>query len=317
MDHRLKLVKFLIEQMDHRESVGTIFRTMLGMLRADNNKGAPTEHTARIMHGIKSLSVVHAAKEGFGKFVDAFEPIADKAANTVKLPDSRIITLGADGKPKVSDVEVKGGKGSIGGSLTIPTMIEVDKIRGFDPDTEITAGAIPQQQTHIISFNPNSLSKRMYDLRQIAREHGTESSTYATEKAKTKEIVAGINADNDIRRGSMDLHLPKESGLSRFLLRPRPKTGQRAIVYSVPADLVRSAAVELGSVKNPYPADRTVSIDAKTTSEALKKHFTKQNMDLEELTVHPDEIDLLKQYTDEETFNGIVGHLKNSNLISQ
>ena len=315
MDHRLKLVKFLIEQKDHRESVSAIFRSMLGMLRADNNKGAPTEHTARIMNGIKSLSVVHAAKEGFGKFVNAFEPIADKTANTVKLPDSRVITLGADGKPKVSDVEVKGRKGSIGGSLTIPTMIEVDKIRGFDPDTQITAGAIPQ--THIISFNPNSLSKRMYDLRRIEREHGTKSSTYAIEKAKTKEIVAGINVDNDIRKGSMDLHLPKESGLSRFLLRPRPKTGQRAIVYSVPADLVRSAAVELGSVKNPYPADRTVSIDAKTTSEALKKHFIKQNMDLEELTVHPDEIDLLKQYTDEETFNGIFGHLKNSNLISQ
>lgn len=334
MDHRLKLVKFLIEQRDHRESVGTIFRTMLDTLIGDKSLGAPTEHTTRIMHGIKSLSVVHAAQEGLGKFVEAFGRIANKKTNENEKtkwvdifgnkkqpgevrPDSAIIEIGSDGKLKTTDVEVKGERASIGGNLSIPKLVQIDQeYLGFTPNTQITVGATGNRQTHIISGNPDSLTNAIHVARQHKKNQGSSQFQDAFGKIMKKREL--INLDTDLRKGVMDIQLgPLSPSLSKFVLKSNSEQGERSIVYSVPSDIARTSAVNTGIMGTPSaaPSTRTVIIGARATPEAIISDIPKEQMS--ELTVHPDEIDLLKQYTDEETFNGIVGHLKNSNLISQ
>ena len=333
MDHRLKLVKFLIEQKDHRESVGSIFSTMLGMLRGDTGKGAPEEYTTRIMHGIKSLSVVHGAQEGLDKFVEAFGNIANKRANETSKtkwtdmfgntgggpageirPDSRIIVPGADGKPVVSDVEVKGGKASIGGPLSVSKLIDIDsKILGYEPDTQILVGG--NRKPYVISGNPASLTKSMQDAR--AHRGNPNSTEFQGAIGRVLDTREKINLDADKRKVLMDIQLgPLSSTLSKFAIRPNTEKGQRSIVYTVPSDIARASIRKTGTLGTPsVVGKRSVLIGARATPEAIIKDIPKEQMT--ELTVHLDEIDILKQYTDEETFNGIHDHLKNSNLVSQ
>jgi len=334
MDHRLKLVKFLIEQKEHRESVNSIFSTMLGMLRGDTGKGAPEEYTTRIMHGIKSLSVVHGAQEGLDKFVEAFGNIANKRANETNKtkwtdmfgntgggpagetrPDSRIIVPGADGKPVVSDIEVKGGKASMGGNLSVSKLIDVDsKILGYEPDIEILVGG--NRKPYVISGNPASLTKSMQDAR--VHRGNPNSTEFQGAIGRVLDTREKINLDADKRKVLMDIQLgPLSSSLSKFVIRPNTEKGQRSIVYTVPSDIARASIRKTGTLGPPSVSEkrRSVLIGARATPESIIKDIPKEQMT--ELTVHPDEMGILRQYTDETTFNGIHDHLKNSNLVSQ
>jgi len=318
MDHRLKLVKFLIEQKEHRESVGTIFKTMLGKLygsntvEKDSTRGAHTEHTVRMINAIKSLGVVHAAQKGLDVFVNAFADIVGKNANQRGI-DSKSIKLDPDGKLKETPVEIKGPTGSVGKRLSIPEIVKVDQLRGFEPEEETTVRGVPE--THAISMNPESLGRRMYDIRTAAHTHGPISPEFKEEQGKAKEVVAKINTDTDIRRGMMGII---SKGLGDLILRIRHGK-DRHIVYSVPQEVVRTAVEETGTLRTPYFETKpgTATIYAKSTTERLKDQISPETVRNSTLTVHPDEIDILKQYTDEETFNGIHDHLKNSNLVSQ
>jgi hypothetical protein len=310
MDHRLKLVKYLIEQKDHKESVNTIFRTILGKLAGNNidtTKGANTEHTVRLITAIKSLGTVHSAQRGLGVFVDTFGELVGKNANE-RGHDSKIIKLNDKGQLETKSIEIKGLRSAVGKRLAVPEISDVDKLRGFEPDTEITVGAVPT--TVPVSWHPDSLNRRIANLRSAAREYSPTSQEFLDKQGKTTETIRDINANNDVRQGTMDIAL--RGILGNFILK-----GPRSVVYSVPNEIVKQAVKQTGTLKPPYfeSQAKTATIQANATLPKIFKVVDPQV--LKNLEINVDELGVLSQYVDRYTLEGITNHLESSNALSR
>lgn len=89
MDHRLKLVKFLLESKAKRirkhinsESVQEIFRKLEYNIsgQGDSTKGTNAEHLARMVHAVRSLHVAHGS-DLLPQFIGDFTKLSEKGTS--------------------------------------------------------------------------------------------------------------------------------------------------------------------------------------------------------------------------------------------
>jgi hypothetical protein len=181
MDHRLKLVKFLIEQADHKETIPHIFRRTLGMLygakgpksgqklvdskgkrvKKDDAKGAQFEHTIRLIKKIQGLHLIHKNGGDLGVWVDSFGDLSGKKANFPGV-DAFSLETETPGEYKTVPLEIKGPRGNVGKDLTYTDLVDIDKAHGHKTGLEIASTA---GRRFIISDNPESLSNLVYGAR--------------------------------------------------------------------------------------------------------------------------------------------------------
>jgi len=335
MDHRLKLVKFLIEQADHKETIPHIFRRTLGMLygakgpksgqklvdskgkrvKKDDAKGAQFEHTIRLIKKIQGLHLIHKNGGDLGVWVDSFGDLSGKKANFPGV-DAFSLETETPGEYKTVPLEIKGPRGNVGKDLTYTDLVDIDKAHGHKTGLEIASTA---GRRFIISDNPESLSNLVYgaraaladDLRQKKKGLGADKDyipKFKEAKHKTNVKVSEINADTKKRKSAMDI-VSKTFGDFVMPLKSR--------IFTIPKHIVQDTIRTRGKITNLYgaPSKGTAIIQGKTTQDEVSANLGIDN--LEQLSLSKDHIDTLANYVDADTLDDITDHLEKNGYIEK
>jgi hypothetical protein len=207
MDHRLKLVKFLIEKAKNTpQTIEDVYKNLLDNItvgKQGEGKGASAEHLMRLVHAVRSGKVAHDLNKD-NEFIETFGELSQKRASESastgsKLPDAIEFGVDASGKLVKKPIDVKLTTTKIYSYAPSELRKELGTEEAWDNALEAVRGAArrlgPKQTVRSPGQDPLSVlddkhtGKSTKELTDLIRSQEKEMESFNMARGKIMDLA--------------------------------------------------------------------------------------------------------------------------------
>jgi len=300
MDHRLKLVKFLLENKAKRisfkkdsESVQELFRKLESNIHSEDNstRGSATEHLARMVHSVRSLHVAHHSNL-LPKFIEDFSKLSKKGTSANGDDAIEYYIDPKTGEMKSKNIDVKG----INTTISQRADSEQREVMGITDEfnklnkriQELVKGTkpstLPKDSKEAVPHIKRILkSESGKEYKALSKRIEDNTRQKIIDPTQLKGFITGkFQLDNpDV---AWSLMPPGKKSKARLILGPSTEEGQKQVPVIVPGKTLKQ------TLERPIFDDPKIGNDSQVyrNIKILKDPDDKDNLEKRTISANPE-----------------------------